>query len=349
MPDIRKLFSIIIPCHNSIEWVVRCYQSIVKQTFGMDQLEVIFVDDASTDDTFALLCEMEKQYTDSIAVIHLEENIRQGGARNVALQYATGDYIVFVDSDDWIDLEMCSKLADIIEKWHPDIIKFSHDIVSENNIRLKEVKQDMNGFFQINSEEERRNLLMTEVLDYGCWNKVYKRSLIEQVGVGFAEKVVYEEPKFTYPLYFYVNSFYLLDEMLYHYTFNTKGTMQKEMRVDRKLYDHLIVQAQTYEFVKGRLEEELWTCFQNEIEAYLVKSFFCETILFAGWGRVLLELSVLDKMKEWVRQNFPNYEKNIYVQEYFSEEHKAVLETIKTEFTQEQLNRFCEELGNRKK
>ena len=78
--------------------------SLVQQTIGIDQIELIFVDDASTDKdaTWNMLQEFERAYPESIMILKLEENMRQGGARNVALQYATGDYIAFVDADDFV-------------------------------------------------------------------------------------------------------------------------------------------------------------------------------------------------------------------------------------------------------
>lgn len=337
----EKLFSIIVPCHNSFQYLVNCYRSLVNQTIEMEKIEIIFVDDASTDNTFLLLCEIEKQFPESIMVIRLDKNMRQGGARNVGLQYASGRYISFVDSDDWLDEEMYSKLAEIIEECEPDIIKFSHDVVSESGIQLKTVQQNIAGLYELRDIEARRNLLLSEVLDYGCWNKVYKREVIEHVGVQFAEHVVYEEPKFTYPLYFYIQNFYLLDEILYHYTFNRNGTMQKEIKIDKKLYNHLEVQAQTYEFVYKHLDREMLNCYKEEIEAYFIKSYFCETILFAGWGNLLLETTILEEMKKWLLSKFPEYKSNTYVQKIFSDSHKQALTALEMEFTQESLVEFC--------
>lgn len=89
-----KIVSVIVPCHNAAKWLPQCFLSLVQQSIGMDALELIFVDDASDDagETWALLEEFERAYPESIMIIHLEDNLRQGGARNVALGYATGEY-----------------------------------------------------------------------------------------------------------------------------------------------------------------------------------------------------------------------------------------------------------------
>ena len=95
-----KKISVIIPCYNSVKWLPKCFMSLVEQSIGIDNLELIFVNDASTDDgqTWDMLKEMEKAYPESIIIIDLPYNRRQGGARNEGLKYASGEYIAFVDS-----------------------------------------------------------------------------------------------------------------------------------------------------------------------------------------------------------------------------------------------------------
>ena len=83
-----KKVSVIIPCFNATKYLPKCFMSLVQQTIGIDQIELIFVDDASTDEdaTWNMLQEFERAYPESIKILKLEENMRQGGARNVALQ-----------------------------------------------------------------------------------------------------------------------------------------------------------------------------------------------------------------------------------------------------------------------
>jgi glycosyltransferase involved in cell wall biosynthesis len=82
----------------------------MSQTIGLEHLEVIAVNDASTDRTLEKLYQWERRFPENIMVITYEKNIRQGGARNIGLQYASGEYIGFVDADDWIDSAMYQKL-----------------------------------------------------------------------------------------------------------------------------------------------------------------------------------------------------------------------------------------------
>lgn len=89
------LISIIVPCYNVENYIDRCVSSLVSQTIGIENLEIILVNDASRDNTLFKLYEWEKKYPDSIMVITYDENIRQGGARNVGLSYATSDYYTY--------------------------------------------------------------------------------------------------------------------------------------------------------------------------------------------------------------------------------------------------------------
>ena len=81
-------------------------RSITCQTIGMDSLEIICIDDASTDNTWEHLQKWEQLYPDNILLIHQEVNKRQWAARNLGLQYTTTDWIAFVDTDDWLDIEI---------------------------------------------------------------------------------------------------------------------------------------------------------------------------------------------------------------------------------------------------
>ena len=96
----QPLISVIIPCYNVSKYLDRCMDSLLKQTIGYNKLELIFINDASTDNTLDMLLGYEEKYPDTVLVINLEENKKQGFARNLALEYATGKYIGYVDSDD---------------------------------------------------------------------------------------------------------------------------------------------------------------------------------------------------------------------------------------------------------
>lgn len=99
--------SIIIPAYNTEDYMAQCLDSLLQQT--LQEIEIIVVDDGSTDRTLTILKQYEEQNPEKIRVFH-KENGGQGSARNIALQYAQGEYLGFVDSDDWIDFEMYEEM-----------------------------------------------------------------------------------------------------------------------------------------------------------------------------------------------------------------------------------------------
>lgn len=110
--------SIIIPVYNTEKWLYKCIYSAVNQTYK--DIEVICVDDGSTDNSGRILDEFLEQYTDKIKVIH-QNNYGESRARNVGLQAATGQFIGFMDCDDWIELDTYQTLYDLIKKTDADI------------------------------------------------------------------------------------------------------------------------------------------------------------------------------------------------------------------------------------
>lgn len=110
--------SIIIPCYNEECYIEKCLESVVNQT--LSDIEIIVIDDGSTDDTVLICDEYEYKYPNKVKVIH-QENAGQGKARNVGLSIAKGEYIGFVDADDWVDYRMFEKLYNHAKKYDADI------------------------------------------------------------------------------------------------------------------------------------------------------------------------------------------------------------------------------------
>ena len=116
--------SVIIPCYNVEKYVEECLDSVINQTIGIDNMEIIIVDDCSEDGTMEILQRYEQQYPDQILLVKSEKNARQGAARNIGLQYVSGDYISFVDADDYISRDMYEILVNVIRKTGSDIVEF---------------------------------------------------------------------------------------------------------------------------------------------------------------------------------------------------------------------------------
>ena len=112
--------SVIVPCYNVEKYIRKCAETLVNQT--LDDIEIIFVNDGSTDGTDEIIKEYKKNYPKK--VVHLEkENGGLSDARNFALPFAKGEYIAFVDSDDYVELNMYQEMYDIAKKENSDMVE----------------------------------------------------------------------------------------------------------------------------------------------------------------------------------------------------------------------------------
>ena len=119
---------------------------------------------------------------------------------------------------------------------------------------------------------------MTEKLTYGCWNKLYRRSMLEETGVQFAEHCIYEEPLFVYPLLFVVKRAVILSDYLYVYRQNISGTMRNDMKDRQTLMQHAHVQLAVWNFMK---KTPFMNEYSEEVKAYFLHTYLYEYLDFA--------------------------------------------------------------------
>ena len=107
-----KAVSVVVPCYNVGRYLGKCIDQLLGQTIGQEKIEIILVDDGSTDHgaTWNVITGYEERFPDVIIAVSLNQNMRQGGARNIGASYADGEYLMFCDADDWMleeALERC--------------------------------------------------------------------------------------------------------------------------------------------------------------------------------------------------------------------------------------------------
>ncbi len=291
----KKKVSVIIPCFNAAKWLPKCFLSLVGQTMGMESLELIFVNDASTDEgrTWEMLMEFEKAFPDSVVVIDLPDNRRQGGARNEGLKYAAGEYIAFVDADDWVLPDIYEKVYKKAKETDADIVQFGFNYYFDKMGIVDSRQPVMDELIQIDSPESRKKMLLSEKITYGCWNKLYRRVLVEEAGVQYAEHVVYEEPLFVYPLLYAADRFVIMPDKLYIYRQNNNGTMHSDMKVKETLLQHATVQFLVWEFMK---KTRYFEPFYEEIKLYFLHTYLFETLDFAKARGMTLDYSMYEPL-----------------------------------------------------
>lgn len=311
----EKKISIIIPCHNCSGSLGRTWNSIKTQNMCLDELECIFVDDASDDDgaTLDVLLRIESEAPRSVLVLQLEKNVRQGGARNVALQYVSGEYIIFLDADDTLRQDTCDSLYSKAVKFDCDLIQFKHHHIKENE-SLNGVPE--NGIitgtevlYDLSDEDNRKLLLTLSLVTAGCTNKFYKAELVRKCSSTYAENLIYEEPKFVYPLFLYARKLLMLDEDYYEYHWRADSTMTSQL--GRRLLDHPRVQLELLEDLFARDKE--YKKYSEEIEYYFIKSFYIETLVFAYINGGIITPQFMSYMQSVCKTFFPDASDNRYI------------------------------------
>ena len=308
-----KRVSVIIPCHNAVQWLPKCFLSLVNQSMGMNDIELIFVDDASEDAgrTWEMLQDFERAYPESIMAIQLAENMRQGGARNVALTYATGEYIAFVDADDFVREDFLKKAYEIARSTDADMVQFEYELYTERLGNVPSGRKIERESICLENIAQRKRFLVEEKITYGCWNKLYRRELIARAGVKYAEQVIYEEPLFVYPLLFFGKRFEIVPDVFYYYRQNLTGTMRSDMKQLETLKMHAQVQLDVWNFMKTT---EFWQDYYEEIKLYFLHTYLYETLLFAAQREFSLPESFIRELTDTVKSEVSDYTSSQYAE-----------------------------------
>ncbi len=237
--------SVIVPVYNVEQYLAKCLDSVINQTYK--NLEIICVDDGSSDNSGRILDEYAAK-DERIKVIH-GENRGVSVARNKGLDVATGDWISFLDADDWLDVNAYEKLLKSIKGADVDIIIFGNYCVYDG-ITAK--------YKPINIEENKLNDYSYLLLKLGSlvWNKLYKRSVIENNKLRFVEHIkLSEDGLFNIELMLQYPKIQTIDEGLYYYVIYRQGsTLSGQHGLDKELLirDYLLKQ----EFYNKSTNEE---------------------------------------------------------------------------------------------
>ena len=245
----RPKISIIIPVYNVEKYLAECLNSCINQT--LEDIEIICVDDCSTDNSYKIL--EEYQQKDSRIKIFLQpENKKQGAARNKGLEVATGEYIWFVDSDDYIDTKACQILYDTIKEFDVDILCFSAIQFQDSNSRYFFYNKYCHQGLQINKIYHPKTKwleIFFSNLNVAPWAYLTKRNAIQNLR--FREGVWHEDNDFTPILLTSVNSFCFIPYSAYFYRINPNSTTQTTL--SQKRADDLISMLESLdEFIRKK-------------------------------------------------------------------------------------------------
>lgn len=207
------MISIIVPVYNSEKYIHRCLDSILNQTYT--DLEIVLVNDGSTDRSLSILEAYAVKDT-RIKVVS-QENQGVAAARNIGLDNATGDYILYVDSDDWIEKNMVERMVELSA--NVDIVFCGNDAATSSIIRDKSVDIKIKNW---NHEKIISEFIKHKMISGMLWNKLIKRSLTE--GCRFNPKTGYgEDAEFLWQVLQHTKFMCVTNEILYHHVPDSKS------------------------------------------------------------------------------------------------------------------------------
>lgn len=254
-------FSIIIPAYNAAKALPHLIQSIEKQTYAPH--EVLFINDCSTDDTAMILDDLAKDSGhQGWRAYHQPKNSGVSACRNKGIGLASGDYILFIDADDWIEPNLLEKVAFYLQNQKPDVLAFGvfedyldqeQSVYYSNTHTLeKRLAGESVDFAKMIYDLERETL-------YGYpWNKVYRTSLLQENHIQFPAMSFSEDFFFNAEVYDHAASAMTIPEVLYHYQNQTGDRL-----TDRYVPDYFLIQKRRYtrvlEQIVGRLTLDVAT------------------------------------------------------------------------------------------
>ncbi len=294
--------SIIIPYRNVEQYISKCLSSVLYQT--LEDIEVICINDESEDNSKGIV-EQYAQKDKRLIMLNTMQVSGQSYARNLGLEIASGEYIGFVDADDWVELDMFEKMYNRAKEADTDITMCQaslyddkkQEFYTDDYYSLNLLKKYQNSTF--NAEQTKDEILDINVV---LWNKIYKKEFLDRIGAKFASGYIYEDMPFFFETYIKAERINILWESLYYYRRNRSfSTMQKS---DIKVYDRIDMAELTYDILK---QASFFQEKQEEIIRWLIDDIFHRYTLledkyyeeyYKKMRQMFINLDLTDEQKE---------------------------------------------------
>lgn len=278
MDDIKV--SIVVPVYNSERYINHCLDSIISQDF--DNLDIIIIDDGSTDNSFAVCKDYKNR--DCRVKLFKQQNKGVSAARNKGINEAIGEYIVFIDSDDYIESNFISSLLKLLINESVDLVITNYKIINTAT-----------GITEYNAKKESK-LVSTYSFFYDYWknyhlgyvnapwNKIFKMSIIKDNNLRFPTDIsMGEDGYFNVKYLHYCKNIYIYEEYLYnfriHPTQSTKKIFKNHFYMMDKIFDNIEIELRRYKLLESESFKEIhYVEYLNELKLSLYYLFKDNTI-----------------------------------------------------------------------
>ena len=289
--------SVLVPIFGVENYIERCANSLFGQTYH--NIEYIFVNDCTKDRSIEILSKVIKKYNyrkNDIKIIDHNENRGLSAARNTALEYATGDYIMHVDSDDYIELNTIEKCVNEIHKTNADVVLFGFKNIFRNSELIE--------YQSISCSREKYICSLLERERPACiWGAMYSRALYLNNNIRAIEGVNMGEDYVTKPkLLYYATNIVAIDESLYNYNRTNELSYTRTFN-PRTIIDLTTVMSNLMCFFKGKSDYLLYQ--ESIVKACLLT----KIILLKYWSQSIAEIDDFNKINSLFNQEV--YIKNL--------------------------------------
>ena len=256
-----KKVSIILPVYNVEKYIWRCLMSVINQTYH--EIEIIIVDDCGQDQSMKIVEEIASQYPEKIKIIYSEKNVGLGAARDKGIKEATGEYIAFVDSDDYIKNDFVERYMQAVENEESDII--------------------IGGYFRVTKRREKKYVPNIHDWTYpwvniSAWTKIYKKDFLKKNSLNFYGVRRYEDEGFAYRILLKNPHITIIPYAGYYYCLNQESITKSKKQNRDEIYS---------EYEKN-IRQFIETCKcerqKRELLEYCIASALTANLLYNGKG-----------------------------------------------------------------
>lgn len=290
--------SVIVPFYNVEGYIEKCLETLVNQT--LQDIEIIVVNDGSQDRSVNIVKKFQSNYPEKIVYLE-KENGGLSDARNYAIPYAKGEYIAFLDSDDYVEKDMYKKMYDLAVKENSDMVEcdFCWEYPDKTRKDIGEIYRGTNE--------------MIEKIRVVAWNKLIKKEILEDTKIQFPKGYRYEDVEFTYKLIPYIKNVSFLKEECIHYIQRDGSISNSQNERTKEIFDVLEHVLQYYK------EIGIYEKYKTELEYIYTRYAFCSSL--RRISKIQDETVQENLLKlTWynVQEKFPNWKQNSILKTKFN-------------------------------
>lgn len=294
-----KKVSIVMPLFNTERYLERAINSIISQTY--ENWELILVDDGSPDRCGEIADKYSLEYPEKIISVH-QENAGQGGARNKGIEYATGDYLLFADSDDEIESDLLSYCTDRMEKENADVLVFEYRMVDSDGATVKTVKSPF-GFSEKKNLKGDKSYLLLQGL---VWNKMFDLRFLRASGIVFKEHIRYEDLLFSSEILLRAEKIIYSSRPLYRYYLSENSSMRNtDIERNREIF---VIMDEILDFFSENMAAGEY---YDELCCLAIDNVYITSTLRIM--RIDRKHPIIKEFKAYLKERFPDYGKNKYI------------------------------------